>query len=134
MKTETKATHTPTPWRVRFEEFHGGYVISVPKNQSEIYKARGWDRDDGGGSGIAICLVPNGCAGEGDIAKTNAEFIVRAVNSHEELLEAVKDALCELDPDCKYDGANYNGEPSDKGNPRVQLILDLYRVIAKAEQ
>lgn len=60
-------------------------------------------------------------------------LIVRAVNSHEALLEAVKDALCELDPDCKYDGSNYNGEPSEKGNSRIQTILSLYKIIEQAE-
>lgn len=66
-------------------------------------------------------------------AVANANFIVRAVNSHEALLEAAKDALCELDPDCKYDGSNYNGEPSDKGNSRIQTILALYRIIEQAD-
>lgn len=49
------------------------------------------------------------------------------------LLEVAKDALCELDPDCKYDGSNYKGEPSEKGNSRIQTILELYRVIDLAE-
>lgn len=59
--------------------------------------------------------------------------VLRAVNSHEVLLDVAKDALCELDPDCNYDGSNYNGEPSDKGNSRIQTILALYEAIEQAE-
>lgn len=118
MKTTT-AQHTPTPWVL--DKLSGGDLPAL--------------------------FHINGGAVEVRSGKMDAAFIVRAVNgfeereaelkrlrdSHEQLLELAKDALCELDPDCNYDGSNYKGEPSEKANPRVQLILALYDAIAKAD-
>lgn len=62
-------------------------------------------------------------------AEANAAFIVRAVNSHNDLLEIAKDTLCELDPNCKLDGTQWVKGMSD----RESLIIGLYEAIAKAE-
>ena len=86
--------HTPTPWK--FEE-STMTLRSAPSN----YWLATFDSFDG--------AINN---------KANAAFIVRAVNSHEALLEAVKKAL-------KY---VQRAEPID-----CQLEVDLKDTIAQAE-
>lgn len=159
-----ESKHNPTPWHISEE----GFIMATDIQ--------------------SIHSVIDDVA----ISKEDAAFIVRAVNSHEALLEVAKDALCyyidlypdrpepifhlwmpkargysdvggdtilasgrpvplfpdyktwcrevalkhrfcELDPDCNFDGSNYKGEPSDKGNSRIQTILALYKIIAQAE-
>lgn len=109
MKNTTETKHTPTPWK-----YHDATktIRAVP--------AHYW---------IASMNIFDGAVNN----KANAEFIVRAVNLHETLLEAAKDALCELDPDCNYDGSNYQPKPDDEGDSRIQIILALYKVIDQAE-
>ena len=74
--------YTPTPWKV-FEgkENEGKSTSKAIVDQTGIVLANIWNR----GTKPA------------QQAKANAEFIVRAVNSHEELLEACKDALKFMD-------------------------------------
>jgi len=67
---KTKTQHTPTPWKVGF------------KNPQTIESETGKD--------IAACGAYRLSLKE---AEANADFIVRAVNSHEALLEAAKQAL-----------------------------------------
>lgn len=62
LKTETKQTHTPTPWKVN------GRWIETDREEG-IAKVGEW-------------VSP--------LSLANATFIVRAVNSHEELLEALR--------------------------------------------
>ena len=69
MRTQTAEGHTPTPWRIssvtsRYIESHDGEIIGTayPETMMDDY--------------------PVACA--------NAAFIVKAVNCHEELLEACK--------------------------------------------
>lgn len=64
-----------------------------------------------------------------DFSQTVIDRIERAVNSHGALLEAVTEALCWLDPDCKLDGVKRTDYTSDREN----MVIDLYRVIAQAE-
>ncbi len=70
--------HTPTPWRV--ERHYSGHRT--------VAQMRSCDR--------VVCInattdaEPVGY----DATDANAEFIVRACNSHEELLEAAKQAQC----------------------------------------
>lgn len=59
------------------------------------------------------------------------QYIERAVSCHETLLEATKEALCWLDPDCKLDGVRYQGE--DMHNDREKMVIGLYEAIAKAQ-
>lgn len=66
MATEQKQqTHTPGPWTWQ----HDGEVIDIVSEQQTV-----------------AMLDDNGCETE-----ANAEFIVRACNCHEELLEACKE-------------------------------------------
>lgn len=118
MTTKPAPQHTPTPWALDRPNYPGIYIETVNKDLGYVR--------------IAQMLPIN--AGE------NAAFIVKAVNAYESdqkkikaLIEAIGDALCELDPDCNYDGSNYNGEPSEKGNSRIQTILALYKIIAQHE-
>jgi hypothetical protein len=82
-----KTQHTPTPWK-------------LIKNQ--------WsDGDIEANAEFAIVAQPHPMKhklitksivdGEGEINKANAELIVKAVNSHYELLEVLKGTLNELD-------------------------------------
>jgi hypothetical protein len=73
MKTETQ--HTPTPWH----------------NESVVIPAQGgWIWTAPHGEIIATTFTHN--IGE-EVAAANAAFIVRAVNSHDTLIEAVSFAL-----------------------------------------
>lgn len=67
---ETKTKHTPTPWKVMPYGDGGTYIIGPD------YKPMG----------TAIARVPLGNKKQ----DADAEFIVRCVNSHEALVEAVK--------------------------------------------
>lgn len=64
--------HTPTPW----------HILSIP-DARELHPLVSLMS----GEGRRECVVCNSCAPE------DAHFIVRAVNSHERLIEACKDAL-----------------------------------------
>ena len=71
MKTQSKAQHTPTPWKIwdmssRDIEDSNGNLISTayPDEKDPSYTS--------------------------EIAKANAAYIVRSVNSHEELIKALK--------------------------------------------
>lgn len=78
-KKVKQAEHTPLPWRLYKEEIpHGDYLIN-PENF------------EGHGQIGAVW-------GDGDNrhAKGNADFILRAVNGHEKLVEACKLALNEF--------------------------------------
>lgn len=68
-KNEIKAQHTPTPWTMNKKETHP-WVIEAPSNIP----------------GIPATIVKVGY-------RPNAAFIVRAVNMHDELVEALKIAL-----------------------------------------
>ncbi len=93
MKTKPEATHTPTPWK--FE------------SASTSFTNRGSEQLLWNGDGMAIGRAVN---------PTQATFIVRAVNAHEELLAMLKVALENLD---------------DKSGG--SLSLDIKEAIAKAE-
>lgn len=83
-----KPKHTPTPWHINHDR----------NEQPNIY---GPTNDDW----VAVC--PHQCVQQLQvIANANAEFIVRACNAHDELLEALKsasaaacDAYCEREVD-----------------------------------
>lgn len=71
--------HTPTPWKVfAWKEFEDGERAARHHIQSEA------------GQLISRCYKRNLSLVE---SEANAEFIVRAVNSHDELLEAVNATL-----------------------------------------
>lgn len=77
MNAQTKQTHTPTPW-----EFGGGAFITPNGKTERFIRSK---------SGIVAF-----CEGELKQAQTNAQFIVKAVNSHDELIETLKLTLTEL--------------------------------------
>lgn len=93
--------HTPTPWEQK----------SQSNGQAQIYGENG--------KTIAITYYND----------EDAALIVRAVNSHEALLEAAKEALCTLDPDCVFDGEKVSSSSSD----RSKMIIALYEAINQAE-
>lgn len=74
MKNEIQ--HTPTPWKIEIEE--EGYISIIGSRVNQVW-------------GNQVALTP---MKKED--KSNAEFIVRAVNSHEELLAAAKWALATM--------------------------------------
>jgi hypothetical protein len=95
--------HTPTPWK----------VVKTPKqeggNITQIY----------GGDGFEV--VTRVRSAERSTAK-NAAFIVKAVNSHEELLEALKEIVqIELDQD------------PESRNVQDEALAQYQSIIAKAE-
>jgi hypothetical protein len=67
MNTKTKTTHTPTPWLSQ-------------------YNGENWHITDGHSFVASLC-------GNSKIDATNAAFIVRAVNSHESLVNACGELL-----------------------------------------
>lgn len=76
------AQHTPGPWghyeRLSASENHRGYVLTAPTHKPSSRR-------------IAIGeLLP--MDSDGNEGRANAEFIVRAVNSHELMVEALREA------------------------------------------
>lgn len=82
MKTDTKVEHTPTPWTYGDSDHNHNAVVMTE-----------------GGNIIALCPKHGvGFTKPGEVApwhnaNANAAFIVQAVNSHQALVEALKDAL-----------------------------------------
>jgi hypothetical protein len=74
------ATHTPTPWRV--VENDGAYVKASYLARLRIETAPESGRD------LCLALVITDTSELNN--RANADFIVRAVNSHDDLLEALK--------------------------------------------
>lgn len=104
MKT-TQATHTPTPW-----------ILNNNKGWHNGFKDRG---------SIFECHLATGTRVPENQNLTNAAFIVRSVNAHEELLLALKNARYALEV-CKE-----KLDPSGKG--LWKSLDDIDEAIAKAE-
>ena len=69
----SSAKHTPTPWKVFYAKNNGQKILGVGQETGEgITNSQGW------------------LWGEDHEAKANAEFIVRACNSHDALVESLK--------------------------------------------
>lgn len=98
MKTETRPTHTPTPWKSDGSYIIGGDNLSVAK--ATVYKGTNEAKD-----------IENETK-----AKTNAAFIVRAVNH--------------IDLAIKYLKIEHRKE---KEGPHHNSDCDLCEFIAKAE-
>lgn len=75
--TDKKVQHTPTPW--------GFEKINYDAYSSAIRTIDPLSKELNGGSFTVAHL-----AGANGVAEANAEFIVRAVNSHEVLLSALR--------------------------------------------
>lgn len=67
--------HTPTPWSLNRAE--GGAIWNIGDSENDI----------------ALCMQIQGDDIKQSIRSANAAFIVRAVNSHEELLSIIKREL-----------------------------------------
>lgn len=105
MKTQEKAQHTPTPWHLE---------------QTAVYKAiRGKD-----GEHIGFLSIQEPQKEKGD-----AEFIVRAVNSHEALLQFAKEHH-EVCSDCEGTGKIYNNADPTSGQ---WVYCPYYKAIEQAE-
>lgn len=95
MKQET-SKHTATPWMIKDKDFEHGFIVnSQDLRVQEI-----------------ICS----CYGNSTISVPNAEFIVRACNAHEDMLDFIKKL--------------YNAENADIFN---QIFTFAGDIISKAE-
>lgn len=99
MKTKSnKIQHTPTPWTYKFDEIHG-----------------------------SNCRIVYTCVRRDEQAKIDSEFIVRAVNNHELLLKALKEAYILLNRGHENIGPmnleavkNYLGRVIDQAQGKVE--------------
>ena len=73
------SAHTALPWRTQEIETHHWQIID--DNVRQVGIVRHWPEKDGLNSPRSLAETA-----------ANAEFIVRAVNSHEELLAALRDS------------------------------------------
>lgn len=104
--------HTPLPWRV----FHSG------SDGPRIMPDTGDKRED-----IKFIAMVNGRDFHADAG--NAEFIVRAVNAHDDLLEACKASLIEFEASHEVMLLN----PAMRGVKEAAIISSLRAAISKAE-
>jgi hypothetical protein len=100
--------HTPTPWKV------DGCAVT-----SDVFNICTLDT-------TAKDMNENQI-GMGELS-ANAAFIVRAVNTHEELLETLKTVVVYMDAQCKV-----NGEFSTADAPGYAMRRKVEQAIAKAE-
>lgn len=79
--------HTSTPWRV---DEPGLWIVAdnVPKGPMHVADVRGWGYLTGAGYGALGLKSGDALA----IQRANAAFIVRAVNAHNALVDALKEA------------------------------------------
>jgi hypothetical protein len=102
-------THTPTPWLSKED----GYEIYIT---SPDYDNNGYE--------IAIVDILGLDGKQADLQRVNAEFIVRAVNAHDDLVAVLKRVIIW-------------GSPKDQGchtKPFSSLLVDLEAALAKLEQ
>jgi len=97
--------HTPTPWKLG----------KAPDGKTTIQAT-----DE-----IGLHLFEQ--TFQGSIANANAAFIVRAVNAHQELLDAAKEALEKLE---LIDQINFDETGEEMPSPETE---QLRQAIAKAE-
>lgn len=85
LRRQMMADHFPTPWRVCPDALHI-YADNVPKGPARIADLRGWGYLTGKGHGALGLTHDEGTA----VQKANADFIVKAVNSHDHLIKALE--------------------------------------------
>lgn len=77
--------HFPTPWHV--DPYSGSvYAADVPKGSPRVADMRGWGYLTGKGHGALGLPETEAIAAQ----KANAAFIVKAVNNHDALVDALK--------------------------------------------
>lgn len=114
------AQHTPGPW----ECVHNSWEVST------VYS-------HGGHGVIAECPIDSGVCEETQyhleaVKDANAEFIVRACNSHYELLEALKELVASIDR--RWEGSTTR-QRENAISPRTEDALEAARtLIAKARK
>lgn len=117
-----KVTHTPTPWKI-------GAINNDPR--------RGVVGETAIINSSAYCVavaIPRGQHGDlaPEITRANAEFIVRAVNCHEELVQALTH-IASLSAGWDADGS-LGPKPPLSWESVARLSMDLARAaLAKAE-
>jgi hypothetical protein len=87
--------HTPTPWEVQAGDDYFITAVGYPKDVPSVV-------DNNLDDDVLVALVGNQTS---DCGEANARFVVRAVNSHEALVEALQLALRESG--CDGDLCNY---------------------------
>lgn len=105
MTTQTEVKHTPTPWRLQKSETEPDHwtIYSSNPPHLDIADVRPW--------------IPEGANGG------NAEFIVRAVNAHDELVADIRSAL----------GWVRTAKADNDAGKLLIAIERLERALAKAE-
>lgn len=106
--------HTPTPWEIADYGFNDGFIILSPKVSE---------------TGLR-CLRPVADIDHGsnrDQKRVDSEFIVRACNNHEKLLEALKDILSDHDVRMEQ-YPDRNNQPN-----RIAVMERAREVITKVE-
>ena len=125
LETKTEAKHTPTPWdmTIKIMEFisreqGGGEKVTIWARSPKVKRVATLTR---------VTKLAGGEVVETDISevKANATFIVRAVNSHEELLEAMKGVVVALERDLLI--------ANSKSIDVTAMIENAHTLIAKAE-
>jgi hypothetical protein len=96
MNNKKTSEHTPTPWKITGMPFDTSFPLAI----------------EGADGFRPAAVYGDGILNRGT-TKANAELIVRAVNSHEALVNAARYATC---PECRHN--------------RCQLLRD---ALAKAE-
>lgn len=113
--------HFPTPWRVEPYSF-SIYADNVPKGPARVADMRGWGYLTGKGHGALALSDDKGVA----IQKANAEFIVKAVNSHEALVKALHDIIAANNEFRKGMPDGWEGDPlQDACHEAAKLLLPL---------
>lgn len=69
----TAPAHAPTPWALEYTDIDGPFLEKVVDAKGATIRVKGF------------------ALSQGDEPDANAEFIVRAVNAHEQMLEALLD-------------------------------------------
>ena len=106
--------HTPGPFTIEHQE-------DISEGNGYAWAIRGWQSEDA----FQKPYVQNPAYAN---SEANAEFIVRACNSHDELVKALEYALADLE------GIMPEYEPSgDREHPGWQTIKDIKAAIAKAK-
>lgn len=103
--TQIKPKHTPLPWKVREHNNQKRYI------------------DAENGLTIADALM-HSSLGNQDNHKANAEFIVKAVNSHYELVEALKLAFKRIKECRELDNGENITTPIDNILSNVEIRIE----------
>lgn len=114
--------HTPTPWM----HLDGRWIIPVSQQDRKIGGSTNKSEDRENYAAEICFMRDNETRFKKGEVRANAEFIVRACNSHDQLVAALKDAkiLLELNGVDLKDAADYgNGEHAYQTVRRIHEAL-----------